>query len=104
MQARFRSFLLPAFAMLAGITVARAEKACFYSYEGFEENVRHVNLESCPGKTVAPEEGFCRMSLLGEEALIYEFRHMDGAPCLVRIDRYGFNDFIARFGPSYTKP
>lgn len=96
--------LAPAIALLAGITAARAEQACFYSYEGFEENVRHVNLEACPGKAVKPEEGFCRMSLEGADALVFEFRHLDGAPCLVRIDRYGFNDFVARFGATYPKP
>ncbi|MDN3567903.1 hypothetical protein QWZ14_26280 [Paeniroseomonas aquatica] len=104
MHIRPLRLLWPALAVAAWIGGLRAETACFYGYEGFEENVRHVNLDRCPGKELAPEEGFCRMALQGDEALIYEFRHLDGAPCLVRIDRYGFNDFVARFGANYPKP
>ena len=50
-----------------------------------------------------PEEGFCRIALSGADVLIYEFRHGDPEPCLAKLDRYGFNDFVARFGISYAQ-
>jgi hypothetical protein len=88
--------------LLAG--AARAEKACFLSCEGFEERVPHLDIDICPGSTAKPEEAFCRIALSGADVLIYEFRHTGGEPCLARVDRYAFNDFVARFGVSYTKP
>src|SRR5215218_10049091 len=88
--------------LLAG--AARAEKACFLSYAGFEEKVPHLDLDACPGGTAKPEEAFCRIALSGADVLIYEFRHIDGEPCLARVDRYAFNDFVARFGVNYAKP
>ncbi|MFC7474540.1 hypothetical protein ACFQS7_09260 [Dankookia sp. GCM10030260] len=88
--------------LLAG--AARAEQACFLSYEGFEEKVPHLDLDACLGGAVKPEEGFCRIALSGAEVLIYEFRHAGPGPCLAKLDRYAFNDFVARFGISYAKP
>jgi hypothetical protein len=88
--------------LLAG--AARAEQACFLSYAGFEEKIPHLDLDACPGGAVKPEEGFCRIALSGADVLIYEFRHGDPEPCLAKLDRYTFNDFVARFGISYRKP
>ncbi|MBK1657551.1 hypothetical protein [Paracraurococcus ruber] len=90
--------------LLLGAAPAFAEKACFLSYAGFEEKVPHLDLDACPGGAVKPEDGFCRIALSGAEVLIYEFRHGDPEPCLARVDRYAFNDFVARFGTTYTKP
>ena len=99
---RFAAALL-ALLLLTG--AARAEKACFFSYAGFEEkHPQHQDLDLCPGGQVKPEEGFCRVALMGAEFVIYEFRHIEGEPCLVRADRYAVNEFIARFGANYTKP
>ncbi|MFC7693265.1 hypothetical protein ACFQY5_30640 [Paeniroseomonas aquatica] len=50
MHIRPLRLLWPALAVAAWIGGLRAETACFYGYEGFEENVRHVNLDRCPGK------------------------------------------------------
>lgn len=91
-----------ALALLAG--AARAEKACFIPYAGFEERVPHLDIETCPGHQVKPEEGFCRIALSGSSVQIYLFRQMEGEPCLAAVDRYEFNDFVARFGANYTKP
>ncbi len=91
-----------ALALLAG--AARAEKACFISYEGFEEKVPHLDLDICPGRQVKPEEAFCRIALTGGTVQVYLFRHVDGQPCLAAVDRYEFNDFVTRFGVNYTKP
>ena len=88
--------------LLAG--AARAEKACFLSYAGFEEKVPHLDLDACPGGAAKPEEAFCRIALAGADVLIYEFRQVDGEPCLAKVDRYGFNEFVARFGINYAKP
>jgi hypothetical protein len=88
--------------LLAG--AARAEKACFLSYAGFEEKVPHLDLDACPGGAAKPEEAFCRIALAGADVLIYEFREVDGEPCLAKVDRYGFNEFVARFGINYAKP
>ena len=88
--------------LLAG--AARAETACFISYAGFEEKVPHLDLEACPGGTATPEGTFCRIALAGAEVLIYEFRQVGGEPCLAKLDRYAFNDFVARFGTTYPKP
>jgi hypothetical protein len=88
--------------LLAG--AAQAEKACFLGYAGFEEKVPHMDLDLCPGSAAKPEEAFCRIALAGADVLVYEFRHIDGEPCLARVDRYAFNDFVARFGINYTKP
>ncbi len=88
--------------LLAG--AARAEKACFLSYAGFEETVPHLDLDACPGGAAKPEEAFCRIALAGADVLIYEFREVDGEPCLAKVDRYGFNEFVARFGINYAKP
>ena len=77
---------------------------CWISYAGFEERVPHLDLESCPGDTVKPGEGFCRIALQGSEVLVYYFRHDEaaGAPCLVRVERAAFNDFVAARGPTYA--
>ena len=96
-------------AILAALMVlaagsAHAEKACFLSYAGFEEKVPHLDLDACPGSAAKPEEAFCRIALAGADVLIYEFRHIDGEPCLARLDRHGFNEFVARFGLNYPKP
>ncbi|MCB4823875.1 hypothetical protein [Roseicella aerolata] len=88
--------------LLAG--AAQAEKACFLRYAEFEEKVPHMDLDLCPGSNARPEEVFCRIALSGADVLIYEFRHTDGEPCLARVDRYAFNDFVARFGVNYTRP
>jgi|GEM_PF-823047 hypothetical protein len=89
--------------LLAG--AAQAEKACFLSYAGFEEKYpQHLDLDLCPGGQVKPEEGFCRVALIGADVVVYEFRHGEPEPCLVRADRYAVTDFIARFGATYTKP
>ena len=84
---------------------AQAEKACHFAYADFEEkHPQHVDLDLCPGGQVKAEEGFCRMALIGADFVVYEFREVDGEPCLVRADRYAVTDFIARFGATYTRP
>ncbi len=83
---------------------AAAEKACFLSYSGFEERVPHLDIDTCPGHQVTPEQGFCRIALQGHEVLIYLFRHGEPEPCLAQVDRYTFNEFVARFGTVYDKP
>ena len=94
-----------AFAALLGLSApALAEKACFISYEGFEEKIAHLDLEICPGAQMKPEEGFCRIGLDGNAVLVYTFRHTDAEPCLARVDRYDFNEFAGRFGIAYDKP
>ena len=94
-----------ALAALLGLSApALAEKACFISYEGFEEKVAHLDIEICPGAQVKAEEGFCRIGLDGSSVLIYTFRQTDPEPCLARVDRYEFNDFARRFGIAYDKP
>ena len=94
-----------AFSALLGVSApALAEKACFISYEGFEEKVPHLDIEICPGTQVKPQEGYCRIGLDGNTVLIYTFRHTDPEPCLARVDRYEFNDFAGRFGITYDKP
>lgn len=95
--------LLVALGLLAAGT-AQAERACFLRYAEFEEKVPHMDLGTCPGSAAKPEEAFCRLALAGADVLIYEFRHLAGEPCLARIDRYAFNDFVARFGIAYGKP
>ncbi|MBD0275127.1 MAG: hypothetical protein ICV73_24780 [Acetobacteraceae bacterium] len=92
-------------AALLGLSVpASAEKACFVSYEGFEEKVAHLDVETCPGAPMKPGEGFCRIGLDGSAVFVYTFRHTDAEPCLARVDRYEFNDFAGRFGITYDKP
>ena len=83
---------------------ALAEKACFFSYAGFEEKVPHLDLDTCPGHQVTPEEAFCRIALQSHEVLIYLFRHGEPEPCLAQVDRYTFDEFAARFGIRYDKP
>ena len=83
---------------------AMAEKACFISYSGFEEKVAHLEMDTCPGQRMKPEEGFCRIGLDGSAVLVYTFRHTDAEPCLARVDRWEFNDFAGRFGITYDKP
>jgi hypothetical protein len=95
-------------AMLAAILLAagaaRAEKACFVSYADFEETVKHLDLDACPGGTPTPAQGFCRLGLQGDDVLIYEFRHGEAGPCLVQVHRQDFNSFITRHGVEYTRP
>ena len=94
-------------AAIAALTLAgaaRAEKACFISYAGFEERVPHLDLEICPGHQLKPEEGFCRITLSGSTVHVYLFRQVEGEPCLAGVDRYEFSDFAARFGVNYTRP
>ena len=93
-----------AFAALALAGAAKAEKACFISYAGFEEKVPHLDLDLCPGHQVTAGEGFCRIALDGSAVRIYLFRHVEGEPCLAAVDRYEFNDFVARFGVNYARP
>src|SRR5919202_3747651 len=81
--------------LVLGAVPALAEKACFFSYAGFEEKVPHLDLDICPGSQVTPEQGFCRIALQGHEVLIYLFRHGDPEPCLAQVDRYTFNEFAA---------
>jgi hypothetical protein len=94
--------LLAVLLLVAG--AARAEQACFVSYAGFEETVKHLDLDLCPGGTPTQEEGFCRLALQGSDVLIYEFRHVEDGPCLVRVHRSDFNDFVAQHGVSYPRP
>jgi hypothetical protein len=96
--------LLIACATLAATTAMAAEPACFLSYEGFEEHVRHLDLDACPGNEPTAEQGFCRVALQGPELLVYIFRHTAAGPCLTRIDRGDFNAFVERHGTTYTKP
>ena len=99
--------LAAAFAAVLGFAApaaALAEKACFISYAGFEEKIAHLDIDTCPGAQVKAEEGFCRIGLEGNAALIYTFRHTAAEPCLARVDRYEFNDFAGRFGTTYDKP
>ncbi len=95
--------VLAALALLAGAE-AWAGTACFLSYAGFEEKVPHLDLDACPGGAVKPEDGFCRIALQGADVLVYEFRHGGPEPCLARVDRHAFNDFVARFGITYARP
>ena len=88
----------------AAPAAALAEKACFISYGGFEEKIAHLDIEVCPGAPMKPDEGFCRIGLDGSAVLVYAFRHTDAEPCLARVDRYEFNDFVGRFGITYDKP
>ena len=100
-----RSTIAPAALLaLAAPTAVSAEKACFIAYGGFEEKIAHLDIEICPGAQMKAEEGFCRIGLDGTAVLIYTFRHTDAEPCLARVDRYDFNDFVGRFGPTYDKP
>lgn len=100
-----RKLLLGSLALAVPVaSAAMAEQACFVSYAGFEEKIPHLDLDACPAGGAKPEEGFCRIALAGAEVLIYEFRHQPDGPCLARIDRYAFNDFVARFGVTYAKP
>ncbi len=79
-----------AFAVLLGLAApsAMAEKACFISYSGFEEKIAHLDMDTCPGQQMKPEEGFCRIGLDGSAVLVYTFRHTDAEPCLARVDRW----------------
>jgi hypothetical protein len=99
-----RAAACAALASLALAAPAAAEKACFISYEGFEEKVAHLDLDTCPGGHTKPDEGFCRIALDGSAVLVYTFRQTADGPCLARVDRYEFNDFAARFGIAYDKP
>ena len=83
---------------------AMAEKACFISYSGFEQKIAHLDMDTCPGQRMKPEEGFCRIGLDGSAVLVYTFSHTDAEPCLARVDRWEFNDFAGRFGITYDKP
>lgn len=83
---------------------ALAEKACFFSYASFEEKVPHADIDVCPGHQVSADEAFCRIALQGAEVFIYLFRHGDPEPCLSHVDRYTLNEFVARFGTTYTRP
>jgi hypothetical protein len=83
---------------------AAAETVCFVPYREFEEAIRHFDIQTCPDAAVKPEEGFCRLGLEGDSALLYVFRHIGGEPCLTRIERRPFAEFVARFGPTYTRP
>jgi len=94
--------LIAGMMLMAG--AAQAEKACFVSYADFEDTVKHLDFEACPGGSPTPEEGFCRGAVLGSEIVVYEFRHVDGEPCLVRAHRSSFNDFVDRYGVTYTRP
>jgi hypothetical protein len=101
---RSRAAILAALLGVAAPAAAAAEKACFISYSGFEEKVAHLDIDTCPGAAVKPEEGFCRIALDGSAVLVYTFRHTDAEPCLARVDRWEFNDFASRFGITYDKP
>jgi len=100
---RLLAALLAAFLGIAA-PAAAAEKACFISYGGFEEKVPHLDIDTCPGAPMKPEEGFCRIALDGTAVLVYTFRHTDAETCLARVERWEFNDFAARFGITYDKP
>jgi hypothetical protein len=63
---------------LAAGGAAQAEKACFISCAGFEEEIPHLDIDTCPGHLVKPEEGVCRVSLAGSTGQIYLFRHVGG--------------------------
>jgi hypothetical protein len=97
-----RSLIAATMMLVAG--AAQAEKACFVSYADFEETVKHLDIDACPGGSPTAEEGFCRAAVDGSEFIIYEFRHGDAGPCMVRVHRSSFNDFVARYGITYTRP
>jgi hypothetical protein len=101
---RRRTAILAALLGFAAPAAGLAEKACFISYSGFEEKIAHLDIEVCPGAQVKPDEGFCRIGLDGTAVLVYTFRNTDNEPCLVRVDRWEFNDFAGRFGASYDRP
>ncbi len=91
--------------VLAGGAVAPAalaEEACFVSYEAFERDVPHVDMESCLDLTSADDDDvFCRLSLSGDAVYIYTFRYFQRDSCLEAVQKFSFEDFKSKYGTSY---
>ncbi len=73
---------------------------CWIPYPGFEEKIPHLDLDRCPDDDPKPEDGFCRIMIQGSDIYVYAFRHdaQAGMPCLVRVDRMPFNDWVRARG------
>jgi hypothetical protein len=88
--------------VMTGAPAAVAEEACFVSYEAFERDVPHVDLESClDPATAGDDEVFCRLSLNGDAVYIYTFRHFGRDSCLEAVKKFSFEDFKNKYGTSY---
>ncbi|MCS6853962.1 MAG: hypothetical protein NZ523_04295 [Elioraea sp.] len=90
-------------ASLVALPAAAAEK-CWVSYKEFEDNVKHLDTEACPGGQPSAERGFCRLGIEGEHVIVFVFEDRAGDKCLTRIDRLRFADFVARFGVTFRAP
>lgn len=76
-----------------------AEKSCWLSYEEFEKQIPHMDLQRCPEDH--PENGFCRLVIAGDKAHVYYFS-FEGNICLYDQRTYALTDFLKRFGPTYS--
>ncbi|GGC45897.1 hypothetical protein GCM10011504_25480 [Siccirubricoccus deserti] len=65
--------------------------------------MRHLDVDACPGGTLAVEQGCCRLALQGSDVLIYEFRQAEGSPCLVQVPCHDGNAVVARHGVNHTR-
>ena len=96
--------LLLALALLLGAQPARAERACYLAYDVVMAMARTAELEICPGLQIRPDQGVCRIGLVGHEVLIYVFRRVEDELCLAQVVRHPVDEFMTRFGTSYIKP
>jgi hypothetical protein len=83
---------------------AMAERKCWVSYAEFEDTVKHLDIDACPGNQPARDRGFCRLGVEGDSIILYVFEHTDGTPCMTRAERFRFADFVARHGVTYQAP
>jgi hypothetical protein len=83
---------------------AMAERKCWVSCAEFEDNVKHLDIDACPGNQPARDWGFCRLGVEGDSIILYVFEHTDGTPCMTYAERFRFADFVARHGVTYQAP
>lgn len=79
-------------ASIGGGAFSAAAEGCLVSYEEFEGNVSHIDLDACPGYT--GDDRFCRLAVHGDRFTIYTFTYADN--CLVNVESTTFAELNRR--------
>lgn len=80
---------------LAAAPELSAEPACPFNYAKFEFIIPHVDVETCPDKSVKAGT-FCRATTGGDQVHIFYFDG-EGDQCLLKIDSIDEDGFALKF-------
>ncbi len=81
----------------AGLLCGTAQADCLISYSDFEEEITHLDIDACPADfSLSAADGFCRLVLQGEQAVIYSFIFAEDDACLAGSRTYALQDLLTK--------